>query len=364
MTSPAARATPARGERGFTFIEMMTSVALMLIVISGAMLVIIAAARSGRGSQDRSDLQRGGRAALTLISTQLEQAGTGLPRRLAFGAGDASSFTVASLDYAREWTVVATSGSTVAGTLTLAAAMPFPTVSGDIKLSQGQWLFLYQSATVDVSGAGNHGHALLRVGQERLNGGLSISLDSTAWSTYNPALAVAAQREFNLGQTLPSTPHKQVLLRAETASFGLNKTDDAAHPYLFVTENGQTDSVARNVTDFTVGYYVDADCDGQADDLNNDGTLDWSDTVSSPFALRIGACEPSGTTEVQVVAVEVHLTLRSENVDKGPKDVTSQVGYRTEMFGQVVPTRNINTRNQNYIFIDNLALCTALGGGC
>ncbi len=345
----------AHRARGFTLVELMMALGLALFIALGAMMIIIAAARSGRGAQDRSDLQRGGRAALTLLGDEIENAGLGLPKVLAFRSGSATTLSVAHLDLRQEWTVLATAGDATAGTITLASATPVPTRATDVALAANEWVFFYQNPTVDGSGAGNHGHALLQLGAARPLGGTSLTIGSTNYS--------AAQTNFNLAVgRLPSTPHAQVLLRAQVTEIGLDTTNS----FLYLRENGDPvgDPVARNVTALSFAYYVDADCDGQTDDRNGDGVIDTTDTVTSPFIARTSPGCPDTNTEVQVTAVEVRLTLRADVVDTmtDPVTHTPTQYYRTETFSQVVPTRNINTRAVPYLFIDNTGLCT--GGGC
>jgi type II secretory pathway component PulJ len=49
-----------RSERGFTLLEVMVAVGLMMYVIGGAMLFMNSQARSQRTTFDRSDMQRTG----------------------------------------------------------------------------------------------------------------------------------------------------------------------------------------------------------------------------------------------------------------------------------------------------------------
>jgi hypothetical protein len=342
-------------------IELITGLGLMLTISAGAMLVVIASSRSGRNQNELSGLQRGGRTALSLLSSEIENAGLGLPRRFAIRLGDASPrLWVASLDYRREWKVASTSGNTATGTITLQTpTTPFPssaTNNRDVELAEGQWVFLYQNTRIDTTTFAS-GMGLLQLSATRAKGGPTLNIGPTLYSN-------EGQQGFDLGQALPTTPHGIVMLAAHTAEFGIDNVTDPAHPFLYVAEDGGSqDPVARNVdyktatdTGLQIGYYIDANCDGQPDDKNGDGVIDWSDTYPSPFAVRVPNCDPAGTTEVQVTAIEIHLRLRSESVDQAltPPD------YHYATFSQLIPTRNIVTTDTSYVFLDNSALCTGV----
>jgi type II secretory pathway pseudopilin PulG len=348
-----------RRERGFTMIELVIGLGMMLTISAAALLVVIATARSGRNQSELSGIQRAGRTALSLLSSEIENAGLGLPRRLAIRWGTASTLAVTSLDYRREWVVATIGGNVTGGTLTLQApTTPYPsgTTNLDLDLAAGQWVFLYQNSRFDASTFAS-GFGLVQLGAARAKGTVGVSIGTTNYSNNG-------QVAFDLNQSLPSTPHAIVMLLAHTAEFGVDATTDPAHPFVYVAEDGGSqDPVARNIdyksatdTGLQIGYYLDANCDGQPDDRNGDGVIDWSDTWSSPFALRVAGCDPAGTTEVQVTAVEVHLRLRSEDVDPSSK------AYHYATFSQLIPTRNIVTSDGSYIFVDNTALCTRAGG--
>ena len=322
-----------------TLVELMISVAIMLVVIAGAMLVILAAARSGRGTQDLSDTQRGGRTALSLMATEIGSTGLGLPRALAVRSYDASipKLTVASLDYRWEWTASSTTGTTASGSIALSSGTP---VGGtDVALAAGEWVLLYQNAKLDDTGGANHGYGILQLGAARVLTATTLTIGSTNYST--------AQTAFNLNQVLPTSPHAIVVLRVHTAAFGLDRTD-TNHPYLYFEENGQAAvPVARNVESLTFTFYVDANCDGLSDDQNGDHVINLSDAVGAPTATRVSPCDPAGTTEVQVTAIGVQLRVRAEEMDP-----TLQA-YRHDDFSEIIPTRNVSTRSKAYQFVDN-----------
>jgi len=334
-------------ERGMSLIELMTSLAISMVIVSAAMMIVIAAVKSGRGSQDLSDLQRGGRIALSVLADEIGKAGLGLPRRLAFASGSATGLKVASVDLIREWKVAGSS----AGAITLAALSDVtpplnPTGAADTGLRLGQWLFLFKSATIDTSTAGsNHGHGMVQLTAARAANTTALQVATTSnFSTLQP--------DFNLAQTW-GAGHDLSLMRAHVVEFALN-TSLTDHPYMTITEDGSNPVPVVTDVDGVGGlkfaYFIDANCDGQSDDLNADGVIDENDTVTSPFVVRLAPCDPADNTDVMVTAVRVTVVLRSSSVDPGRGD------YRRASFSQTIPTRNINTRATQFIFVDNTGI--------
>lgn len=351
-------------ERGATLIELMTGLAVTTIFLGGVMTFLIAHTRTSQGTFDRSDIQRGGRAALALLAQEIEVAGLGLPRRLAIksfsvpGTGahpcpGLPELTIASLDLMREWVLQSTS----TGLLTLQSpTTPIGTTVGDVDIGAGEWLFVYQNPAFAAGGT-SHGHGMVRVRAARAQGNASITIGSTAYSS--------VQTGFDLDQTaLSSTSgHLPVVLRARVSRFGVD-CSDPDHPYLFWEQAGRgTVPIVRNVDTRLLAapapaigaaageqvglrfrFYVDADADGRSDDRNGDGVLDQSDLLDA------GDLAASPIDMSTINAIEVLLRLRSDEPQPDPDGGAPR--YRTLDFVQTVATMNMNTRTNDYIFVD------------
>lgn len=359
MTSRSQKA-----ERGATLIELMTGLAVTTIFLGGVMTFLIAHTRTSQGTFDRSDIQRGGRVALALMAQEIELAGLGLPRRLAVksfnvpGTGASAcpgtpELTIASLDLMREWVLQSTS----AGRLTLQnPTTPIGTTAGDIDIGAGEWLFVYQNPTFIVGGT-THGHGMVRVGAPRVPGNVAITINSTAYSS--------VQTGFDLNQTVLSSTsgHLPVMVRARVSRFGVD-CSDPAHPYLFWEQAGRgTVPIVRNVDTRPLAdpapaigaaagervglrfrFHVDADADGRSDDRDGDGVLDQDDLLDADDV----AANPIDMSTIN--AIEVLLRLRSDEPQPDPDGGPRR--YRTLDFVQVVATMNMNTRTNDYIFVD------------
>ncbi|MBN1961947.1 MAG: prepilin-type N-terminal cleavage/methylation domain-containing protein [Deltaproteobacteria bacterium] len=345
--------------RGMTLIEMMISLAVTMFFISGIILFLISHTRTSRRTFDRTDIQRGGRAALSIISQEINHAGLGLPRVFAIRSftlnGSECSGTpeleIASLDYLREWIV----SSTAANSLTLTSANPDPASVSDIIIAQNEWLFFYQNSNFS-SGAISNGYGMLQVATTRTVANTAINISNTNYSSLAPRI--------DLTQPTLSTsvPHVPVILRARVSRFGVNCTDDVAHPYIFWEQAGQNKvPLARNAdtrvlaaADLSIGanagsiaalrflFYLDANGDGQCDDTNNDNLFTRADAITSPTANDFA----------NVCAIEVQMRLRSETPEAGSNPPI----YPSTDFVELVKTNSINTQNPTYIFIDNSGL--------
>ncbi len=345
-----------RHAAGFTLIELMTALALMMIVISGALLIVVASARSSRQAMERTDAQRGARSALNVLSTEIELAGLGLPARLAFGRFDADAtdgvddadsepnacalspeLQVASLDYLREWTVVPgnNTGDDTSGVLTVSDPNPEPLNKvQDIALPEREWVFFYQSPRVDTSGT-DHGHGLVRLAAPRAQSALSFTTGSTVFG---------AQSGFNVGQTFSGRDAK--VLRARVSKFGLMCPTGQPYPrYLYWSVGGRSQvPVARNVKSLAFRFHFDSDHDGLPDDKDSDGQMTAADLDSVATMAQLAT----------VKAVEVVVQICVEE----PKNNDC----RARPFSQIIPTRNMNTRwpsssePPTYVFIDNTGL--------
>ena len=67
------------GQRGTTLLEMMVTMALMTLILGGIVMFLASHARMAAGSFDRTDIQRSGRGALTVLEEKIGKAGMGLP---------------------------------------------------------------------------------------------------------------------------------------------------------------------------------------------------------------------------------------------------------------------------------------------
>ena len=369
MTSPENLAWlrgvgPGRRQAGFTLIEMMVSLAVMFLILSGTILFLISHARMTTSSFDRSDIQRGGRSAMSILSDKIGNAGLGLPRLLAIksfqtnvacGGVNTPKLVVAALDYNREWTVDSTSGTTSSGTITLASPIYVtPTLvspaTADAKILTGRWVYLYQGAAPQANG-------IVSVSQTRAVNATTVNVGSTNYSTAQPSLNLAVSGLLNQAGSV----RKTVMLLVDVAGFGVNCTN-ASHPFLYWEHadpiNGGTvqTPIANNldmrplaaanngiaaakddVVALRFRFQLDTDGDGQAD---NSGA--WVNTVT---------IDPNSGTADDVIAIEVLLRVKSERPDP-------QLGaYRFEDFIEVIRVPNINTRNQGqYLFIDNTGI--------
>lgn len=345
--------------RGMTLIELMFSLAVTMLFVSGVVLFLIGHTRTSRRTLDRADIQRGGRSALSLMTQEISNAGLGLPRVLAIRSFTTSGsecagtpeIEIAALDYMREWTVLtpATSG------FTLANAAPVPATGTDVAIAQNEWVFFYQNSSF-TSGSVSNGFGLLRVSVTRAVGATAVFVDNASYSSLAPLM--------DLSQAVlsTSTPHTPVMLRTRESRFGVNCTADATHPYLFWQLAGQSevplargaDTRALTADDPSIGalagarvalrflFYVDANGDGQCDDKDGDGVLTRADALTTPAVADLA----------NVCAIEVLVRLRSDEPEAGSNPAV----YPTADFVELVQTTNINTRNPTYTFIDNSGL--------
>jgi prepilin-type N-terminal cleavage/methylation domain-containing protein len=353
-----------KGTRGMTLIELMLSMAIMSGVLIGLTQFIITTTKQNRVNFERSDLVRSGRTALSIMTEEIENAGMGLPRRLAIrswapaGSGSVDScastpeIEIAWLDLARQWTVQ----SSASGTITLdpmvsASADPSddnPTGAADSAITAGEWLFLYKNATFDTAG-GNHGHGMVLLSANRAVAATALSVANDPYSS--------SQASFDLDQPIfvNGTGHDTVVLRARTSRFGVN-CDDVTRPYLYWARNGQsivplasgadTDplTVANSAIDAGVTDVVALRFRFMVDE-DNDGQTDGTDFVDPPTDATALALFLSNVT-----AVEVLFRLRASAPDPNT-NVT-----RRQDFARLVRTANINTRSSDYIFVDNTGL--------
>jgi hypothetical protein len=360
MSSPIGR-----GERGMTLIEMVVTTAVLIIFIGGTIVFLISQSRMTVRNFDRSDVQRGGRAAMAILEDKISVAGLGLPRSLAIhsfqttvtcGAVQTPALSIASLDYARQWTLSSTTGSTAAGALTLQSANPVPPDPGggssDIDIEQNRWLFLFNDGT-------SSGHGLVRVGADRVVGSTAITIDLT---DYNQA---QASLDLQAGSTLDAST--TAVLLASTSTFGVDCADNATHPYLYWANNVSTDKTpiasnvdtrpldaanaafgasAGDVVGLRFRFLLDSDGDGQADDRDGNGGFSDGDFATT----LVFNVDPAIATNDDVMAVEVLVRLRSDT----PDATTGR--YRTEDFVRVIHTPNINTRSDMYIFVNNAGI--------
>lgn len=331
-----------RAARGFTLIELMVSLAIMLIIISGAMSILITSSKGQRQNFDRADVQKSARNALLVMSAELSNAGLGLPRALAFRAfdnpgvvdtscEDASpsvpmpELTIAALDYLREWSVSALADDSI----TLASGTP--NGATDVAFNANEWFFLYKSPY--LAGASS-GHGMVQLGASRAAAGTTLSVGSTNFSTAQPSLTLT-----NANLAPAGEGHPAVLLHARISRFGVD-CSDSDHPFLYWSVNGGAPlPLARNVDTSNTGlrfrFLVDADADGAPDDQDGSGVVDDGDLIAAPADLST------------VRAVEILLQVRSESAD------TNTGVYKTERVRQLVALPNLNTRAPGYVFIDN-----------
>lgn len=357
---------PAPGERGMTLIEMLVTTVVLVTLIGGTLVFLIAQSRVTVRNFNRSDVQRGGRAALAIFEDEISVAGLGLPRSLAIrsfvtdvacGGVTTPALTIAALDHARQWTLSATSGSTSSGTLTLMSADPVPPEPGggssDIAIEQKSWLFLFTDTTPS-------GYGLVRVGATRAAGGATITIDLTNYNAAQASLDLQTNSTLDTASNRPAA-----VLLASTSTFGVDCTDNSAHPYLYWETATEKTPIASTVDDrpltaanaafgasagdfvgLRFRFLLDGDGDGEADDLDGSGGLTDGDYATS---LTFNS-DAAVATNDDVFAVEVLVRLRSETADATTGE------YRTDDFVRVIRTRNINTRSDDYIFIDNAGI--------
>lgn len=348
------RAPRRTGERGFTLVEVMLATLVMVLVMAGATLFLISQAQTQRRSYDRTDIQRSGRAAMTIMANEISKTGLGLPNYLAIRlfanpgtSGDSCDTTpelsVAAVNYLREWTVA----SATAASVTLADATP--TGAADARLESGQWMFIYQN---DSAAGADSGHGMVRLGAARSAGDVALTIDSVNFSTAQPSLDLA-QAAFN---SPSGGGHAPVILAADVSTFGVN-CDDANNPYVYWRRGGeivvlaagadttplaaaapQIGAAAGDVVALRFRFLVDDDGDGVADDKDGSEMITVGDLVSSPTSLA------------NVTAIEVTMRLRTAlNASTGT--------YDTKDFVQLIATPNIHTRTgAPYIFVDNTGL--------
>ncbi len=343
MSRPGAK-NRGRGAtaRGLTLIELSVSLAVLGILMAGITAFLVTQGKMGAGSFDRSAIQRGGRGALSLLDERLGMAGLGVPRELAIrslgteacGATSFPRLEVASVDYLRQWTVA----STAAGAMTLSGITngppPNPSPGGasaDVAFSIGQWLYLYRSAA-----PGGHGFAKVTAARAALNTG--VTLGDTNYAVAQSSLDLAGTGELNNA----ASGRPLLAFLADVSAFGVNCTDDAAHPYLYWERlSGVRTPVASNVSTPSVGgavglvfrFFLDTDGDGQPN--------------GAPVTSLTFDADPDDATNDDVVAIEVEVRIRSDQPDPASNQ------YRVERFVRRIALPNLHTTTTQYIFIDN-----------
>ncbi len=342
-------------ERGMTLIEMMVTLVVVMEVLGGALSFLYIQAKTNSDAFDRNDIQRSGRNAMTLLEDKLGATGLGLPRMYgikSFAANAESCGTVntpklevASRDLVRKWNLATTTGATAPFTVNLASADPSPGGAGHDKIIYaGAWMFFYQSAMSGGLGMG-------RLSATRALNATSFVVGDTNWS--------AAQTALDLGptSTLATVSARATnIYKAQLSGFGVDCTN-TAHPYLYWEDNSKRYPLASNI-DMRATTAADASLSIAAGDViglrfrflldtNADGVAD--STVST---LTFNADAAIATND-DVVGIEVQLRLRSDKLEQAIKDDPVFAGYRFADFLRVVPTTNINTRSDMYIYVDN-----------
>ncbi len=340
-------------QRGFTLIEMMVTVVLMVMVVGGMLSLLITQAKMSRGTFDRTDIQQGGRSALTIFEEKIGRAGLGLPRRLAIKSFEESNpdtnacantpkLEVASIDFMRQWSVDTSSATTI----TLDSADPVPAGAADIEILQGQWVFLFANADTD-------GHGMVLVGAERPKTQASVTVNATNdYSTAQSSLDLTAA---SIGEG--ASDQYPIMLLADVAGFGLD-CSSSARPFLYWDDNGTRVPIGTNIecdsseADCDIGsevglrfrFWLDqvggvnGGPDGIPDDADADGEPDFSNSITV------------GTDSEFVVAVEVRVVFRSDQKDPQLDE------YRTVAFTRIIQIPNIHTESDQYIFIDNTGI--------
>ena len=195
-----ARCVPdrRRRSRGFTMVELMITMAVMIIVLGGAMFFMVTQTQFGRRNFNRIELQNAARSSLSLMAREISNAGLGIPHRLAVrGLDDPGTsalscattpeLTVAALDPRRQWPVTAADGSsvTLGDADTSGGGATDPTGAADVGFTPGQWLFVYNNPTIETA-AGLSGHGLVRISAARAAGAASVTIDETNYSAMQP----------------------------------------------------------------------------------------------------------------------------------------------------------------------------------
>ncbi len=340
-----------RGERGLTLMEVMVTMVVMVTVLAGTMTFLIFHTRMSAASFARADALRGGRAAMSILEEKIGNAGLGLPRQIAIKSYSATGecnlpkLEVAGLDYLRQWSVSGTTGSSTAGTITLADDDPVPPTkpdgsTNDMAILVGRWVYLYQAFSPDAFG-------MAKLGATHAIDTTSVSINSTAFAS--TTLDLAAGSPLNSAASGKPT----AMLLADVSGFGVDCTD-TARPFLYWEANGAKTPIAsyadtRALTANNAAIGVNA---GQVAALRFRFHLDSdADGIANSVATTLTFnADPAIATHDDVVAIEVLLRLRSEQIDSVTKD------YRVEDFLRVIRTPNINTKSTQYIFIDNAGI--------
>ncbi|HSI02856.1 MAG: PilW family protein [Myxococcota bacterium] len=342
-----------RGERGFTLLEVMVVVGLLMYVIGGAMLFMISQARSQRTTYERSDMQRSGRSAIALLARDLPKTGLGLPTDLAIrsyerpgtsadSCGTTPELTLVGLDYTREWTIGAATNSSIR------FAPITPVGAADAIIKNNSWLFVFQNAGIG-------GYGMAQVGADRAAGSADVAIASTNYSSVQPSLSLVASA-FNGGA---AGGHAPVALAADVMTIGVNCAD-AAHPFLYMRRAGgerlllaaDVDTRALTAADPAVGavsgdvvalrfrFLVDDNGDGFPDDVNSDNQIDVSDLVVTPTSLA------------NVVGIEVFFRLRKLDTR------TATTTFETNDFAHTIMLPNVHTAtaSRTFVFIDNIGM--------
>jgi prepilin-type N-terminal cleavage/methylation domain-containing protein len=352
MKAPPRIDAPApRLSRGVTLLEVSVSLAVLAILMAGVMAFLVTQGKMGFGAIDRTEIQRGGRAALTLMEEKIGMAGLGLPRHLAIKSfstsetcGAATNFPkleVAYVDYLRQWTATGTNtGALTLSAISTSSTPPNPNPNkadgstSDVAFGANQWLFLYRSVAPG-------GFGMAKITAARAAGDTGVTLGATNYS--------AAQSSLDLANTSPLNDaaggRPLLALFADVSGFGVDCAADTNHPYLYWEHGaGVRTPIASNISTPSLGgpvglafkFYLDTDGDGLAN--------------GSPVTSLTFNSDLDTATNDDVVAIEVSVRLRSDRPDP------ASGAYRSEWFTRRIQLANVHTQTRQYVFIDNTGI--------
>ena len=315
----------ARGQQGFTLIELMVSLVIFSFAIAGVLAVAVAMTRAYREQRQVIATENAARAPLDFIVDGIRQSSPGATSGVIKDANDCT-FTGAAIAFVDnttgpdELSVVYASGGVVSTTHSA-----FASASTSITVP---------AAHIDQFAADDY---VLVTNQSE---GTLVKVVSITGN--NLDVNVTCAGAFPTG----GFPTGSILVRAQRARFAIGAVDGI--PSLLMYPNGATayEPVAEGVEDLQIALGVDADGDGlltgSATDINNT-TDEWIGNAASE-ALPVG---PIRAVHVAIVSRDTRALTGVASFYQ-PGDTLNHPGsttadnYRRRMLSSTVEIRNLS----------------------
>ena len=344
-TMRSTQDTRRRSEAGFSLIEMLVSMGILTLVVSGALLGMSNVMRSNDTVVQMAAMNNALRTGMDLMIRDLLQVGSGLPGGHAVTIPNGAGATAVRLPGPPGSNFV-----TAAGEATIAAVVPRPgagpNVNGiptdvvSVMMADNTFLNIGLTAitatTVDVVGP----QPILDAGPDRVSAGqlmmiskgsLTTLVQVTAVNTAARRLTFATGDSLNLNQpgaaagslaalnaaAPANSPASTNITRVRMITYYLDTTADPRHPRLVRRiNNGHPTSFSN-----TLGTAVAIDVENLqlSYDISN-GTNNPGNVKMGPAdLLTTGACSPVACAPTQIRKVNIALSGRNRSVGNNNK---------------------------------------------